>query len=317
MINTNKKAFTFAELMIVLALIGIIASFMIPALVKVEPDETALTYKKVFYAIEEAVSNIINDTALYPTFDHDATGELENITGDLRHKNEATTDASGNVTEYALDANGAYLCRNLADNMNTIGQIKCPPSDVTDLKIANGGTLAGDENLTVATTNFTLTNGASIGGIVGTWDDTMDDGNTHAEIPFITLCVDVNGNEAPNVGCKISDRAHNKRDQFRIRLNAQGKVYTDSPVGKNNWFLENKMLINPRAVTKDKKEFTEREKTELTNETSNTEISKTNCPEDLGYILHNNDLCVYTAGFDANTIQRKKKAKKDEKNKGK
>lgn len=304
----KKNAFTFTELMIVLALIGVIASFMIPALVKVEPDETALTYKKVFFAVEEAISSIINDTEKYPW-------------GDLRYNNTAIPDgATGDdITGYQLDNKGTYLCRNLAETMNTVGVIKCPGDDgLTDLKIANDGELKGDNDLTTATTNFTLSNGVSVGGIGANitdnkkniWNNVNDNTDTTAEIAFITLCVDVNGAAEPNVGCKTSNRAHAKRDQFRIRLNYEGKVYTDLPVGPNNWYLENKMLINPRAVTKDKNPMSSDEKTELVKAAGSdsnppSQWGQSDCKESLGYIW-SNDLCIYTAGYDELTIRRKK-----------
>ena len=47
----KKNAFSFTELMIVVSIIGVIASFMIPALVKTEPNEAALNYKKTFFAL--------------------------------------------------------------------------------------------------------------------------------------------------------------------------------------------------------------------------------------------------------------------------
>lgn len=305
----KKNAFSFTELMIVVALIGVIASFMIPALVKVEPDETALTYKKVFYALEEAISTVINNLEIYPW-------------GDLSLTNVAIpTGATGDaITGYEEDPKGEYLCRQLAETMNTIGAIKCTESDGrATLKIANDGELEGDENLTADKVNFTLSNGAAIGGIGGDvtankniWDATNDD-RTTAEVPFITLCVDINGMAAGiNKGCATADRAERGRDQFRIRVNKEGKVYTDYPVGPNNWYLENKMLINPRAVTKDKNPLTASEITELTKnqDAALTETTKDKCPTDLDYILvgsGDSALCVYTAGYDEMTIRRKKK----------
>ncbi len=301
----NKKGFSFTELMIVVALIGVIASFMIPALVKVEPDETALTYKKVFYALEEAISTVINNLEIYPWGDLGLTNEVIPA--------GATGDA---ITGYEEDTTGAYLCRQLAETMNTIGTIKCPGDGVVDIEIANGGNREGDNNLTSENVNFTLSNGASIGGIHGVWDATNDD-RTTAEVPFITLCVDINGMAAGiNKGCATADRAERGRDQFRIRVNKEGKVYTDSPVGPNNWYLENKMLINPRAVTKDNNPFTAEEISELKKKPNGdlTETTKDNCPTGLDYILvgsGDSALCVYTAGYDEMTIRRKSSARKE------
>ena len=136
-------------------------------------------------------------------------------------------------------------------------------------------------------------------------DNGDDDANA---IPFITLCIDVNGNLPPNVGCAIADRANERRDQFRIRINAQGRVFTGAAVGINNWLMENRMLINPRAVTRDQRPLTDREIAELTNSNNNIIIDPSApCPDsvnDLGDYITTNDLCVYTAGYTEERILR-------------
>ena len=296
--HKHKQAFTFAELMIVVSIIGIIASFMIPALIRSEPNETALTYKKTVQAIEQAVRNTINDITLYPPLRDERevhgrspiapAGMLEN--GDLRYITDpAITNAGDAFNRYQVDNNARFFCINLANQLNTIGTIRCPG----DAGLANLNTVGTDiQNLTTGTTNFTLSNGATIGGISDSWGG--GDINTP---PFITLCIDVNGNLPPNVGCAIRDRANQQRDQFRLQINAEGRVYTGSPVGANNWYMENQMLINPRAVTKNQRPLSNAEITELTsiNERviGNTEED---CPQELGYILNLNR-CIYTAGY--------------------
>ena len=292
MSNKTQKAFTFAELMIVVAMIGIIASFMIPALLRAEPNETALNYKKAFFAIEQAIYNIINDTELYP--DDNWDGGLFTY-GDLRF--EPTLDAAGNVqrvpnpTPQAPDNedvivtedDGTYLCENLANAMNTVGLIQC-----------SGGALANldNANMTDATTNFTLTNGVSIGGINADWIQ-----EARARTFFITLCVDINNSQGPNRGCAIADRATPNRDQFRVRINNEGRVYTESSIGPNNFYMENRMLLNPREVTK-AAPLNEREENEVVNAANNTIINPPNCAPELGYVpVDDGNACLYTAGY--------------------
>ena len=89
------KAFTLAELMIVLSIIGTIAAFMIPVLHKTRPDDSVLMYRKAFYTIEEAVKHLTNDINLY-------------YDGDL--------------------SKGANFCQNMANAVNTIGSINCSSS---------------------------------------------------------------------------------------------------------------------------------------------------------------------------------------------
>ncbi len=302
----TKKAFTFVELMIVVSMIAVIASFMIPALLKAEPNEIAINYKKGFFAVERAISNLINDTEIYPDFDHDGRGVRY---GDLRYTNESireNIDGVEVITGYQLDETGEYLCGNLAEIMNTIGQINCTNAALISLN---------DQNMTAATTNFMLTNGVSIGGITAPW--TTVDIRGEPIVPFITLCIDVNGNDGidandnapggdgPNRGCAIADRAHPKRDQFRIRINAEGKVYTESSVGNNNFYMENKMLLNPREVAK-ANPLNDTEQREVV-KASNTVITPPNCNPDLGYIpVDGGTACLYTGGYTDVELRRRR-----------
>ncbi len=211
-----KKAFTLVETMLVLSIIGVIIALMIPALDRSKPDETTLKYRKAFFGIEEAVRNIVNDTKLYS--DGDLTNPLNIPTG----------------------ANAQQVfCQNIANTLNTIGKVDCRLSDL----------YKADENLTADKVNFRTTGGVSFGGL----------NNPFSADGTLTLCVDINGFNPDkdvatvnNLGCNPDDRAKTSRDQFRIRLNKHGKIYTGSSVGNNNWMIENMMLINPRVVTKEK-----------------------------------------------------------------
>lgn len=281
--NKTKKAFTFAELMIVVSVIAIIASFMIPALVKAEPNETAIRFKKALFAVEQGVASIINDTELYPDFGYDNRGYTFGL---ISKTNIPGLDAEGQIEDYEDDETGAYLCANLADKMNTVGLIQCSGAALTNLN---------NTNMTDATTNFILTNGVSIGGINGGWTNVNDDG-TIADTPFITLCIDINNSEPPNRGCAIADRANDNRDQFRIRINEEGKVYTGSSVGNNNFYMENKLLLNPRAVTVSEPLNTA-ERNEVVKTTA-TNIETPNCNPDLGFVpVDDGNACLYTAGY--------------------
>lgn len=304
----KRKAFTFIELMIVVSMIAVIASFLLPALLKAEPNEIAINYKKGFYSIERAISNLINDTQIYPDFAHNGGNRKY---GDLRYTNDPEIiDGEEEITRYQLDATGEYFCENLAKILNTIGQINCTNAALISLN---------NQNMTAATTNFMLTNGVSIGGIFtneGNWQTLNDDG-TVADVPFMTLCIDINGNDGidnndnnpggdgPNRGCAIADRAVLKRDQFRIRINAEGKVYTDSSVGNNNFYMENKMLLNPRAVTVDEP-LNATERAEVVKTTA-TAIDPPDCNPALGYVpVDGGNACLYTGGYSEIELRRER-----------
>lgn len=60
------KGFTLTELMVALAVIGILVAVVTPAIVKNRPNKNKMMVKKSFYTVEQIVNSMINDEALYP-----------------------------------------------------------------------------------------------------------------------------------------------------------------------------------------------------------------------------------------------------------
>lgn len=60
------KGFTLAELMVALAVIGIIVAIVTPAIMKTRPNRNKMMIKKTYYTAENIVSSLINDSRLYP-----------------------------------------------------------------------------------------------------------------------------------------------------------------------------------------------------------------------------------------------------------
>ncbi len=60
------KGFTLTELMIALAVIGIIVAVVTPAIMKTRPNKNKMMIKKTYYTTEQIVSSLINDERLYP-----------------------------------------------------------------------------------------------------------------------------------------------------------------------------------------------------------------------------------------------------------
>lgn len=276
-----KKGFTLAEAMIVLAIIGALMAILVPILDNASPDETTIKYRKTFFSIEQAVRYILSDEKLYKT------GDLRYPVGPLEDQEELNQDGYFDDTT-ANNRQGRKLCYNLANVLNTIGEIKCPGDNgLSSLELGNGQSNQlddGDEaaavtsanaNMVANNVNFTLSNGVSVGGITGKWNIT-DDNSQPQKTAFITLCVDVNGiSKGPNVGCATNDRANLQRDQFRIRIARDGKVYTGSAAGRNNWYQENIMLINPGAITRNSYTWSTTESERLTESQGNQAINLT------------------------------------------
>lgn len=198
------KGFTLSELMVALAVIGIIIAVVTPAIMKTRPNKNKMMVKKTFYTVENIVSNLINDERLYPDmrdycyldasdpdsdqcawgFDYDEEVEYEGETYDGKEKFIKLFADKLNIKK-ADDTNYIYYTNdgvkwdlsNLIDNSNTIWQ--------TD----KSG--------------------------VGTFDeDTPKSGKG-------VILIDVNGDEEPNAVCNVDN---DDCDQYEIELLANGKL---------------------------------------------------------------------------------------------
>ena len=73
-----KKGFTLAETLVALAIIGVIAGIMFPAVQKARPNKEMVMLKKAYYLAGKTVSEMVNDESLYPETDDPATFGLAN-----------------------------------------------------------------------------------------------------------------------------------------------------------------------------------------------------------------------------------------------
>ena len=63
----NKNAFTLAEVMGTLAVFGIIAALLLPAIANVRPNKNKVMFRKAYYVAESMVFELVNDENFYPT----------------------------------------------------------------------------------------------------------------------------------------------------------------------------------------------------------------------------------------------------------
>ena len=62
----KNKAFTLAEVLIVISIIGVLATVMLSAISKMAPDKEKMRFKKAYSTIERTVGELVNDEDLYP-----------------------------------------------------------------------------------------------------------------------------------------------------------------------------------------------------------------------------------------------------------
>lgn len=59
------KAFTLTELMVALAVIGVLVAVVTPAIMRTRPNKNKMMIKKTYYEAEKIVNSLINDESLY------------------------------------------------------------------------------------------------------------------------------------------------------------------------------------------------------------------------------------------------------------
>lgn len=176
-----KKGFTLAETMITLGILGVLAAILIPAVMKLSPDNNRVMFKKAYYTLERAITYMINNDANYPaSVTYTAADSVIYLKG------------FNNTTQSSNDTN--KFCYFLADMMNIIGNYTCPALG------ENGDTVLG---------SFQTSDGIKW-GIYTPVSDTTNNGSdsascTGAEFPINSTCyyttkvaVDVNGDKGPN-----------------------------------------------------------------------------------------------------------------------
>ena len=60
------KAFTLTELMVALAVIGVIVAVVTPTIMRTRPNKNKMMIKKSFYTAQQMINTLINDSTLYP-----------------------------------------------------------------------------------------------------------------------------------------------------------------------------------------------------------------------------------------------------------
>lgn len=165
-----RKGFTLSEVMVTMVILGILAAFLIPAIIKASPDTKKIMFKKAYYTLEQAVNKMVNDDISYPTVIDTGTG-LE--------RGFNFTDARANGSENKF-------CYYLRDQLNTAqGSTESCPDNVDDAGIGVG--------------TFTTTDGVI-------WNVYIPAADTAPLVQFpinppsyaVTITVDVNGSKAPN-----------------------------------------------------------------------------------------------------------------------
>lgn len=247
--NLNKKtAFSLAETLIAVLIIGVLAAILIPAVSKLSPDKSKVVLRKAYTNLAQAVTTMINDDVNYPG------GQVDTTTNVPRGFNYTTPTSNGSTNKF---------CYFLADLLNTVGTTHCPDTSATGMITTNP----------IFTTSDGITWYLRLGG---------DDSTPNTQFKMATddaayatqVIIDVNG---PNRGSNcmadpiadtykpgggnpayskcLSSDAHpevnpcfKSPDTFLIGIRYDGKLYAGSRA--NHDYCAESILSNPADNTK-------------------------------------------------------------------
>ena len=135
--NKRQYAFTMAEVLLLMAVIGVIMALLVRAITRVDPDKDKFLFLKTYNAIETVVSSSINDPYKYDQNRYSST-ELATIPSNQRHidfthdplDTAKITYIDDGQKKQILPTQKNALCYYLAEQINTVGSVNCNTTDL-------------------------------------------------------------------------------------------------------------------------------------------------------------------------------------------
>ena len=221
------KAFTLTELMVALAVIGVLVAVVTPAIMRTRPNKNKMMIKKTYYEAEKIVNSLINDESLY-------------------------ADSRDECNSQAADA-PIGGCRWGFDDFSKVRYDGEEYGGTTDAEKAGkfAGLFAAKLNWK-SKTNYVYTTadgvtwdltGTTISDnkVVWSHDKTLKPYQIADETNYIkpgSILIDVNGSEGPNCREKNADGTKNTDfDRYQIDIWVNGKMNINKDDGKAAEFI--------------------------------------------------------------------------------
>ncbi len=195
------KGFTLTELMVALAVIGIVVAVVTPAVVRMRPNKNKMMVKKTFYTTEQIVSTLINDQRFYP---------------DVHLACDLPADQVEETEEYYCAWGFDYENKVRHEGEDYEGDDKFAGLFKSMLNVKS----ADSSNKNIVYTNDGVK--WDLSGTVGAWTKGKTSGVKDAGTG--KLLIDVNGDEEPNCRENDDDCSAEDFDQYQIDIYANGKL---------------------------------------------------------------------------------------------
>lgn len=239
----KNKAFTLAEILVTLGIIGIVVAITLPLVNKAKPDNTKIMFLKTYQEMVKAIQESAYNTAIYqPTYEYEKNGDVYMI--QVKHPllsvyGPEITLPNGDVLTNAVQKN--KICNVMAAAFGVSGS-GCNDTDNTA------------KSPKEFDKSFTIKNGIDV------WVTTkfpeysqfyeVFSADAARKDYFTVIYFDVNGSAAPNcyyhaTGCKSPDR-------FKLIVSRDAEVYIADPVGR--YYYNNQTSVKKKEMTIDSSE---------------------------------------------------------------
>lgn len=228
-----KKAYTLAEVLVTITIIGILSAVMLPLANKLKPDSNKALYLKTYDSLVQILNAVSSDTDLYPEFwtyqsyDYDFTQlPLYNTASDLGLTEFPDTDIKGGNQK---------LCSILAVGFGQTSECK---------------NVASKYSANTFSSKLAFTNRQGVQ--FGIYSNIILNTTTQSFDTQITI--DINGNNKPN--CKYSTTC-TKPDRFTFLVSPDGHVIASDVMGQAYLATRTNLRSKSNYSLDDYKEITE------------------------------------------------------------
>ena len=197
----KKNAYTLAEVLICLGVIGVLAAIILPLANKYKPDPIKAMYIKTYDSIVETVNAMASNVAIYPI-----TSNNYDYTKAPLYNTQTIEIAGSNY-----GGNSAKFCEIFALNFATTGNVSCSSTPITY-----------SDDSSFSTPSFTTSQGIQF--VISTSTDLAT--NYQTDIYF-----DVNGDEKGD-NCIYNSETCKKPDRFKLIVSGDGHVIAADPIGE-------------------------------------------------------------------------------------
>ena len=206
----KQQGFTLAEVLITMAIIGVVAMIALPVATKMKPDSNKVMYLKTYNALAETIKSFASSSSAFPS-----------CQGDICFYNKPLYNTSAGVNN-AYEQGNSKVCKMLAEQFNA----------ATNTCSNNYEQFDGNHFM------FSAQNGVQFFVSTLRTEPGLEDFTATYQTD---IWFDINGDKAPNK--YYGEDGCTKPDRYKVLLASDGKLVPADPMGKmylksnKNWIV--------------------------------------------------------------------------------